>query len=138
MTSQGHKVVRLVRRDAASSEEARWDPQAGTIDQATIDSADVVANLAGAPLVHFPWTDGYRREFLASRVDTTRTLAEAIARSDRRPVLLAQSGIAAYGDRGTEIITEDTPTDAPGFMADVVRQWEAATTPAAEAGARVV
>lgn len=138
LAGQGHKVVRLVRREPTSGEEVRWDPQRGTVDQTVIDAADVVANLAGAPLVHFPWNDAYRREFLASRVDTTRTLSEAIARSDRKPVLLAQSGIAGYGDRGNEIITEDTPIDADTFMADVVRQWEAATAPAQEAGARVV
>jgi uncharacterized protein (TIGR01777 family) len=131
LSAHGHKVVRLVRRPPTSSDEVRWDPRAGTVDQAAIDSADVVANLAGAPLVHFPWNNSYRREFLASRVDTTRTLAEAIARSARKPALLAQSGIAGYGDRGTAVIRED-------FMADVVRQWEAATAPATEAGARVV
>jgi hypothetical protein len=138
MSKQGHKVVRLVRGAPSSSDEVRWDPAAGTVDQSTVDSADVVANLAGAPLVHFPWNDAYRRAFLGSRVDTTRTLAEAIARSDRKPVLLAQSGIAGYGDRGSEVITEDTPVDATTFMADVVRRWEAATSPAREAGARVV
>lgn len=138
LAGQGHKVVRLVRREPSSGEEVRWDPQRGTVDQAVIDAADVVANLAGAPLVHFPWNGAYRAEFLASRVDTTRTLAEAIARSDRKPVLLAQSGIAGYGDRGNEVITEDTPIDADTFMADVVRQWEAATAPAQAAGARVV
>ena len=138
LSGQGHKVVRLVRGDPAASDEVRWDPAAGSVDQAVVDSADVVANLAGAPLVHFPWTDSYRREFTASRVDTTRTLAEAIARSDRKPVLLAQSGIAGYGDRGSEVITEDTPIDSPTFMGEVVRQWEAATEPASAAGARVV
>ncbi len=138
LAGQGHKVVRLVRGEPTSSEEVRWDPQQGTLEQSVVDAADVVANLAGAPLVHFPWNESYRQEFVASRVDTTRTLAEAIARSDRKPVLLAQSGIAGYGDRGGEVITEDTPTDADTFMADVVRRWEAATAPARDAGARVV
>ena len=138
LSTHGHKVVRLVRGEPTASDEVRWDPAAGTVDQETIDAADVVANLAGAPLVHVPWNESYRRTFLASRVDTTRTLAEAVARSERRPALLAQSGIAGYGDRGNEVITEDTPIDATTFMADVVRQWEAATAPAEEAGARVV
>ena len=138
LSAHGHKVVRLVRGEPSSSDEVQWAPADGVIDQATIDSADVVANLAGAPLVHVPWNDAYRRTFLASRVDTTRTLAEAVARSDRKPALLAQSGIAGYGDRGNEVITEETPVDATSFMGDVVRQWEAATGPAEEAGARVV
>jgi hypothetical protein len=138
LKGQGHTVVRLVRREPTSPDEVRWDPAQGRIDQAVVDSADVVANLAGAPLVHFPWSESYRREFVASRVDTTRTLAEAIARSERKPAFLAQSGIAGYGDRGDEVITEETPVDATTFMADVVRQWEDATTPASSAGARVV
>jgi uncharacterized protein (TIGR01777 family) len=65
-------------------------------------------------------------------------LAEAVAASERKPVLIAQNGIAGYGDRGAEVITEDTPTDADTFMGQVTRDWEAATSPAAEAGARVV
>ena len=138
LSAHGHKVVRLVRGEPSSADEVRWDPAGGTVDQETIDAADVVANLAGAPLVHVPWNESYRRTFLASRVDTTRTLAEAVARSDRKPTLLAQSGIAGYGDRGNEVITEDTPIDATTFMADVVRRWEGATSPAEEAGARVV
>jgi uncharacterized protein len=138
LSTHGHKVVRLVRGEPSSSDEVRWDPAGGSVDQAAIDSADVVANLAGAPLVHVPWNDSYRETFLASRVDTTRTLAEAIARSDRKPVLLAQSGIAGYGDRGNEVVTEDTPVDATSFMGEVVRRWEAATEPAEQAGARVV
>ena len=138
LSAHGHKVVRLVRGEPSSSDEVRWDPASGTVDQTAVDSADVVANLAGAPLAHVPWNDSYRETFMASRVDTTRTLAEAIARSERKPALLAQSGIAGYGDRGTDVITEDTPVDAGSFMGDVVRRWEAATQPAADAGARVV
>jgi uncharacterized protein (TIGR01777 family) len=137
LTLQGHEVVRLVRREPTSPSESRWDPAAGHVDQSVVEAADVVANLSGAPLVRVPWTHAYAREFTASRVDTTRTLAEAVARSERKPALLAQSGIAAYGDHGTRHVTEDTPMDADTFMADVVRAWEAATEPASAAGARV-
>jgi uncharacterized protein (TIGR01777 family) len=138
LTAQGHRVVRLVRRPPGSPDESRWDPARGQVDQSVIETADVVANLAGAPTVHFPFNESYRREFTASRVDSTRLLAEAVAACEKKPAFLAQSGIAAYGDRGAEVITEDTPLDADTFMADVVRRWEAATAPAQEAGARVV
>ncbi len=137
LTEQGHEVVRLVRRDPSSPDESRWDPADGTIDQSVIDEADVVANLAGTSNLHFPWTKGYKREFLESRVGTTRLLAEAIARSDRRPAFVAQSGISAYGDHGAEVIDEETPTDAQTFMGEVVRQWEQAAEPASASGARV-
>ena len=138
LSAHGHQVVRLVRREPRSPGESRWDPAAGTVDQAVVDAADVVTNLAGAPLVHVPWTESYARTFTASRVDTTRTLATAVARSERRPAMLAQSGIAGYGDHGRDHITEATPLDADTFMGEVVRRWEEATEPARAAGARVV
>jgi uncharacterized protein (TIGR01777 family) len=75
---------------------------------------------------------------VASRVETTRTLAEAVAASDRRPAFVAQGGISGYGDRGEALVTEETPNDADTFMAEVTRLWEAATRPATEAGVRVV
>jgi uncharacterized protein (TIGR01777 family) len=134
----GHEVVRLTRREATAADESRWDPYAGRLDQDLVESADVVANLAGASLAHWPWTKSYRRTFTDSRVVTTRTLAEAVARSQRKPALLAQSGIAGYGDRGDLALTEEAPTDAYTFMGGVTRAWEAAAGPASDAGARVV
>lgn len=138
LAQEGHEVVRLVRGEPLSPQESRWDPTAGEVDQAVIEAADVVACVSGAPLAHWPWSETYQRTFRASRVDTTRTLAEAVARSDRKPVLLAQNGTAGYGDRGDDVITEHDPTDADTFMGSVTREWEAATAPAREAGARVV
>ena len=137
LAREGHEVVRLVRGDALSSSESHWDPYAGQVDRAVIERADVVANLAGAPLAHWPWTESYQRTFTDSRVATTRTLAEAIASSERKPALVAQSGIAGYGDQGDRVLTEESPIDADSFMAGVVRQWEAATVAASSAGARV-
>lgn len=134
----GHEVVRLVRRTPGGSTEARWDPYAGELDPGLVEEADIVVNLAGAPLAHWPWTESYKREFMDSRVVTTRLLAERVAAAATPPVLLAQSGVAGYGDRGDEVITEDTPVDGDTFMAEVVRAWERATAPAEEAGARVV
>jgi uncharacterized protein (TIGR01777 family) len=138
LAAHDHDVVRLVRSEPSSTDEVRWDPYTATLDRGVVGAADVVANLAGAPLAHWPWTESYKRTFLDSRVVTTRVLAEAVAASDRKPVLLAQNGVAGYGDRGAEVITEATPTDAETFIADVTRRWEDASRPAAESGARVV
>ncbi|NUR06997.1 MAG: TIGR01777 family protein [Nocardioidaceae bacterium] len=138
LARQGHEVVRLVRGEPMSANESHWDPYAGDLDRSQVEAADVVANLAGAPLAHWPWTESYRRTFRESRVETTRTLAEAVAASDRRPALVAQNGIAGYGDRGAEPLTEESATDADTFMGGVTRDWQAATQPAADAGARVV
>lgn len=138
LARSGHEVVRLVRGEAMSRNESTWDPYAGDVDAAVIGSADVVVCLSGANLAHFPWTESYKKTFVSSRLATTRTLAAAIADAGTRPVFLAQNGIAGYGDHGDEVITEQTPTDADTFMAGVTRDWEAATEPAARAGARVV
>jgi uncharacterized protein (TIGR01777 family) len=137
LAQQGHEVVRLVRGEVMSANESSWDPMRGQVDQAVIEEADVVACLSGANIAHVPWSASYRRTFVDSRVKTTGTLARAIARSDRKPAFVAQNGISGYGDRGAQASTEDTPTDAEGFMAQLTRDWEAATEPAAEAGARV-
>ncbi|HET7355920.1 MAG TPA: TIGR01777 family oxidoreductase [Nocardioidaceae bacterium] len=138
LAGEGHEVVRLVRGRQETASESSWDPYAGRLDQSVIDGADVVVCLSGAPLAHWPWTESYKKTFTDSRVRTTRTLAEAVAASPRKPVLLAQNGIAGYGDRGDTVLTEESDTDAPTFMGGVTRQWEEATRPAAEAGARVV
>jgi uncharacterized protein len=138
LAREGHDVVRLVRGGAMSANESAWDPHAGHIDQDVIEAADVVACLSGANLAHVPWTESYKKTFTTSRTATTGTLAAAIAGSDRKPVFLAQNGIAGYGDRGDTVITEHSPTDADTFMGGVTREWQAATEPAAEAGARVV
>ncbi|MGH1562601.1 TIGR01777 family oxidoreductase [Mumia sp. DW29H23] len=137
LREQGHEVVRLVRRPARGPFEVRWNPAEGELDHEVIDDADVVVNLSGAPIAHWPWTPSYRRTLLQSRTAPTRTLAEAIARSPQPPALLSGSGINAYGDdRGDTLLTEGTPRGR-GFLADVVEQWEAAAAPAQQAGTRV-
>lgn len=138
LAREGHEVVRLVRGEALSASESHWDPYAGEVDPAVIESADVVANLAGAPLAHWPFTESYKRTFTESRVATTRTLAEAVAASDRKPAFLAQNGVAGYGDRGDAPLTEESAFDADTFMGRVSRAWQDAATPASDSGARVV
>ena len=138
LAREGHEVVRLVRGEALTASESRWDPHAGKVDRAVIEDADVVACLSGAPLAHWPWTDRYKSTFVASRVATTGTLAEAVASSDRKPALVAQNGIAGYGDRGDIVLTEEAANDADTFVGGVTRQWQAATEAAESAGARVV
>jgi uncharacterized protein len=137
LARHGHDVVRLVRGQAVSAHESQWDPHRGAVDQAVIDSADIVANLAGAPIGRWPWTESYKQTLRDSRVLTTRTLAEAIAASPSKPAFLAQSGIDAYGDRGDEVLTEDSSTSPATTLGKVTEEWEAATAPAVEAGARV-
>lgn len=137
LARQGHDVVRLVRGEAVSSHESTWDPYTGKVDQGVIDSADVVANLAGATIARWPWTASYKRTLHDSRVVTTRTLAEAIAASPGKPAFLAQNGISGYGDRGDEILTEESSTPGNTVLGRITLEWQAATSPATDAGARV-
>ncbi|GAA4286149.1 TIGR01777 family oxidoreductase [Georgenia daeguensis] len=138
---RGDSVRRLVRREPRGPEEIRWDPADGTLEPTALTGVDVVVNLGGASLGRLPWTSAYKEEILRSRVDGARVLAESVAHAvsrGRRPVRFLQaSGTDFYGDRGEQLLTEaGRPGD--GFLAEVCRRWEAATTPAADAGADVV
>src|SRR5918997_42710 len=116
LAGEGQEVVRLVRREPATSREFRWDPYAGEVHPAAFAGVDAVVNLAGAAVAPKPWTTGRREQILASRVATTGTLARALAeRAATGPsqVYLHTSGIAYYGTRsGSEPFTEDSPAGA--------------------------
>ena len=128
----GHTVARLVRRDPRTPNEFRWNPAALTLDEAALGQVDAVINLSGASLARLPWTTGYRRQILESRVQATRTLTDAMRRSSHPPaVLLNASAVGIYGDRPGEVLTEES---APGtdFLAGVVAAWEAEAVRAPE------
>jgi uncharacterized protein (TIGR01777 family) len=126
------------RRPSDDPSAIRWDPAAGQLDPADLEGVDAVVHLAGAGIGDRRWTAARKREIRDSRLQGTDLLARTLAGLDRRPaVLLSASGVNVYGDRGDEELTE---ASAPGhgFLAEVVRGWEAATAPAAEAGIRTV
>ncbi|MER6814833.1 TIGR01777 family oxidoreductase [Spirillospora sp. NPDC000708] len=138
LREDGHDVVRLVRREPSAPDEARWSPADGCVEAAALEGADAVVHLAGAGVGDRPWTKAYKRRIRDSRLDGTRTLAEAIAAAGRRPpVLVCGSAIGFYGDTGDREADEKSPMGA-GFLAALVRDWEAAAAPAREAGIRVV
>jgi len=138
LRSVGHEVVRLVRRPAAAPDEVTWDPKAGTVDLDALAGVDGVIHLAGAGVGDHRWTDDYKREILDSRVDGTHTIVNAMLALDPKPrVLVSASAIGWYGDTGDRIVDETAPAGT-GFLADVVRAWEAAAAPAASGGIRVV
>ncbi|TMQ89881.1 TIGR01777 family protein [Actinomadura soli] len=138
LRGDGHEVIRLIRREPTRADEARWSPADGCVDAASLDGADAVVHLAGAGIGDRPWTKAYKRKIRDSRLDGTRTIAEAIAAAGRRPpVLVCGSAIGYYGDTGGQEADEKSPAGR-GFLAALVRDWEAAATPAAEAGVRVV
>jgi uncharacterized protein (TIGR01777 family) len=124
LQAAGHSVVRLVRRPARSSSEIRWDPATLSLDPAAFDGVDAVVNLSGASIGRLPWTKGYRRQIMESRVQATRTLTDAMRRAPQAPaVLLNASAVGVYGNRPGEELTEDSE---PGtdYLATVVTAWE--------------
>ena len=138
LRADGHEVRRIVRRVATAEDEATWEPKERRIDPRALDGVDAVINLAGAGLGDRRWTDDYRHTLLASRVDSTATIAEAIAeRRDQVAVLISASAIGWYGDRGEQTVDESDAAGT-GFLADLVHAWEAECTPAADAGVRVI
>ena len=136
LRADGHEVLRLVRRPATASSEVTWNPASGEIDLAALAGVDAIINLAGAGVGDRLWTKKYKQLILQSRLDSTNTIVKA-AIALKPKVLINASAIGWYGDTGATEVTESAP-NASGFLADVVKQWEAATTPAAEAGIRVV
>lgn len=134
----GHDVRTLVRGAAARPTEIAWDPDAGRLDPAAIAGADAVINLAGVNPGKWPLTTARKRAVLSSRLRTTGLLARTLAGLDGSgpQVMLQASGIGAYGSRGEDVLDEGEPLGST-FFAHVVRQWEAATAPAQDAGIRV-
>ena len=133
LRAHGHEVVRLVRGGPADADARPWDGRA--LDPAHLHDVDAVVHLAGAPVAGKRWTRAYKDVVLRSRVDGTRAVAEAVAASDRTRVLLSGSAVGWYGDTGDRPTDETGPSGA-GFLAEVCRQWEAATAPA-DGAARV-
>jgi uncharacterized protein (TIGR01777 family) len=140
LLARGHTVTSLTRAEAAGSDQATWDPYAGRLDASLVEAADVVVNLAGSPTLGNPHSEAWARELRESRVITTRVLADAISWSDRKPAFLAGNGISYYGDHadvGDPVLDESADSRGDALLTSVTRGWQAATEPAAEAGARV-
>lgn len=134
----GHRMVRMVRSRPAGSDALGWDPGAGTIDAAGLEGVGAVVHLAGEGIGTKRWTEAQKARIRDSRVTGTTLLAETLAKLTRPPgVLVSGSAIGIYGDRGEETLTEDSPPGG-GFLAEVCRAWEGATSSAEQAGIRVV
>lgn len=132
LAARGDEAVALQRGNSTSG--PRWDITAGTIEDDALDGVDAVVHLAGAPILP-PWTAAKKRRILASRVDGTSLISRAVVEAGTRTLITA-SGMDFYGDRGDEIVTEETPNGS-GFMSGVAASWEQAASPAIGAGVRV-
>ena len=127
-----------IMRGATPSQFAAWDPGAGTLDPRALEGAGAVVHLAGESLAARRWDAALKERVRASRVLGTQLVARAMAAQPVRPrVLVCASAIGYYGNRGDEILTEDSAPGV-GFLPDTCRAWEAAADAAREAGIRVV
>ncbi len=137
LAQAGHDVVRLVRSSPGPG-DVRWDLEHGLLDAAALAGIDAAVHLAGEGIGDKRWTAAQKRRILDSRVKSTDLLSRRLAEAGgTTSVLLSGSAVGYYGDRGDEVLDEQSPSGG-GFLADVCRQWEAATAPAEQAGIRVV
>lgn len=144
LKNAGHTVCRLIRPSISASAiqspngfDVAWDPATGTLGAAAV-GAEAVVNVAGASIAEGRWTPKRKQILRSSRVDTTRALVQALSRMASRPhVLVSASAIGYYGDRGEEILHEQS---LPGsdFLGDLARDWEAEALKAEALGIRVV
>jgi uncharacterized protein (TIGR01777 family) len=136
LRQRGHEVLRLVRGRPRRPDERAWDPSAATMDAGTLDGIDAVVNLCGSAMADRRWSGEFKQAIRDSRIGPTEVLATAVA-EHRVPVLVNASAVGYYGDTGNLEVDETAPAGA-GFLAEVCRDWEAATAAAERAGARVV
>ena len=138
LQTQGHRVLRLVRRAPTGPDEVEWKPESGVFDLAAAGEIDAVVHLAGAGIADGRWTAERRREIRESRVGPTRALAEALASLPRPPkIVVGGSAIGFYGDGG-DVWLDETSGTGSGFLAELTRAWEAAWAPLDGAGTRRV
>src|SRR5262249_43634190 len=123
----GHQVTRLLRTPPAADAGALfWNPADGRLDPAALEGFDAIIHLAGESIAWGRWTKAKKARIGDSRFGSTRLLAESMTRLSRPPsVFLCASATGYYGDRGDEVLTEDSAPGS-GFLPGVCRAWEAA------------
>jgi len=138
LTTRGYDVRRVTRSaHIARAGDIKWAPDNGTLDPAALEGSFAVIHLAGEG-VAARWTPDRRRRIRESRLNGTRLLAETLAKLRSRPqLLISMSAVGYYGDRGDELLTEES-SGGGDFLAEVGREWESAASPARDAGIRVV
>ena len=136
LRAHGHEVRRLVRRPPGAPDEWSWDPRTGRVHPAALDRVDAVVNLCGSSVGARRWSGAVKQELRDSRIVPTDVLAAAVAAAGV-PTLVNAGAVGFYGDTGETVVDERSPA-GQGFVADLCRDWEAATAPAREAGVRTI
>lgn len=139
LQTSGHEARHMTRSPHRPG-DVEWNYRAGHIEAVKLDGLDAVVHLAGEN-IGARWTASRKKAIWESRAIGTRFLCETLARLHRPPrVLVCASAVGVYGNRGDEVLTEESrlPARPTDFLAEVCREWETATAPAREAGIRVV
>ncbi len=139
LEARGHQIVQLVRAPAQpGAGEALWDPDSGVLDTAVLQGADAVVNLNGRNISDGRWSERVKKILRSSRIDSTTTIASAIADAQQQPpVLVNASATGYYGDRGDELLDESSAR-GQGFLAELCSEWESAAENARSDRTRVV
>lgn len=139
LTTQGHSVKRIVRNAGESAlDDIVWNSREDSLDPSKLEGLDCIVHLAGESIAEGRWNEERKKAIFDSRVKRTRSLCEAIAEMETPPaVLVCASAIGYYGDRGEQELDEMS-SNGSGFLSNLCREWEEATSPARDAGVRVV
>jgi uncharacterized protein (TIGR01777 family) len=138
LTERGNRVLSMVRRNPSGNNEIQWNPAAGTLDKSALEGLDAVVHLAGENIASGRWTPARKKLIRMSRLQGTQLLAQSLAHLfDPPKVLISVSAIGYYGDRGEELLDENS-SSGTGFLPELCREWEAATSPASMRNIRVV
>jgi len=133
----GHTPVVLVRGKATKENQVHWNPTTGELDHSVMETVDAVVNMAGATTGKLPWTKNYKKELINSRLDSTRTLVQAMVKATNKPkVFVSGSASGFYGDTADVLLNETAPRGA-GFLADLAVAWESEAMKA-PSGVRIV
>ena len=136
--SKKHEVIQLVRRKPKHQHEVQWNPDKFEVEIDALNDATAIINLSGAGVGDKRWTKNYKKLILTSRVNATKTLAEAITRLNNPPsVFVSSSAIGFYGDTAENAVDENAEL-GEGFLSDVVFNWEYAAQKVKQHKIRVV
>ena len=131
-----HRVLRIVRRAPANADELHWDPDSGEFDADALSEVEAVVNLCGTNVGQRRWSGAFKQNLRDSRITPTEVLSAAVAEAGVG-VLVNASAVGYYGDTRDRAVDE-TDSAGRGFLAQLCQDWERATSPARQAGARVV
>ena len=143
--AENRKKLAEARDPAANTTAVAWNPNTCDLEgepfgaeQAKVEGADAVINLAGASIAGESWSEERKALLRSSRVQFTRELLCALEKLSARPkTLVSASAIGYYGNRGDEVLTEESKAGEE-FLARLAQEWEAEAVKAEALGMRVV